>query len=187
MESILDLETVRGIANFWETSDSSYEELARLGICPFPRPKFEVPFLTAELLTTLSDREYTEKYTMVVQWQAYAITELAQTKSKIRGIQNAIKHMKPAIRTTKIAETVAAGDKKPTLQEIDDAIHLDGAYLAEVRREQQALDRKEGIESFMQGLSKIASLFSRQVEIRRQEKEQERIENNMPFRGRGYR
>jgi len=183
---MLDKETAESIAEFWDIADEIESELFEQGFKPFPMPSVNAPIVTSDILTTLNDREYTANFASITQWHAYTSTQLARVKVRLYGIQNAMKHMETAIHELERAAAADLGSKKPTALELKEAVLRDPAYLKQRRKEQAALSQKEYLENYVKILEKAGGVFSRQVEIRRQEREQQRVDANMPLRG-GYR
>lgn len=170
------------IYEFWSTFDAVEKEVAELGFKPQTQPPFGCPDITAEVLTTLDPKEYTTTYAQLNRWSGYAADVLARVKAKIPGFKSAIKQIATETRREQIRLAAESGNKKPTEQELEDAVELQPKYL-ELQRELQRLEEKKAmLMAHIERISDSLALVSRQVEIRRQDLEQQKTENGMPHR-----
>lgn len=182
MSAITD-KTAKHIEEFWSTYSSVTEELSQQGVVIPPRPEFDIPVVTADLLTTLDDKEYTRVFAEKSQWSGYVQMLLAHYEAQLADIAATTKHTAAAIRASAVESAAAAGEKKLTPSELKDVVQLDPNWLRAERWRIRTQSMRNITDNKLKTLKSDVQLISRQVEIRRQEKEQFRIENNMPTRG----
>jgi len=179
----IDAKTSEQMSRFWSTADDVEKELMGLGFTPFPQPSTIIPAVSVEILTTVNDREYTEKFSEVHSWYSYGLMHLARIRSRLLQVRNNIKHLEAAIRVTKEMEAREAKEKKPTVQGMKDLLQLEADLVQLQQQEQRAIQAERYMDAYVTVLHERTKLFSRQVEIRRQEKEQSRVEDGLPLRG----
>lgn len=136
-------------------------------------PEFACPPLRAEDLTTTDNKAYTETYAQRVAWFGFYSERKAEHDAIVLELEAEMSVIETRIRnqlrrTSK--KVTASGDTKaPPAQAMEDAINSDGRYL-ELKQKlvfhKQILKR---LNARVETLDREIRLTSRQVEIRRQD------------------
>ena len=168
----------------WNTFDNVQIELMREGVMPVDKPTVACQRLTAEQLTTLDDKRYAETYAHICSWFGYISDLLARTRGAILEVENEMKYVWASLRAGAIQAAEMRQEKKPADKEIEMTILLDPSY-KQLKLSSQNLDqRKLVLEAQADLLEKDLKMVSRQVELRKMEREREKIGDGMA--GRGY-
>lgn len=160
-----DADTVE-IYQRWNTQPEIEAELAREGFVPLNQPGFVFPIITAELLTSPDNKQYTEMYQCSVAWADYARDKLARTQMTILQQKNTRNEIERMLRRGLLDSVGNA--KKPTLKEQQDYFDADPVY-ANLSLQLQVQEQKELVyASELQRYQDQVKLLSRNVEIRRE-------------------
>lgn len=161
----------------WDTLESVETKLAMEGFTPMSTPEFPCPQIDEHALTTADNTSYTTTYAHQLSWFNYAGQALARATAEILQVQNEMTRIEATMR-----RGFKLGGKKMSAQEISDEILLDPRYTELKHREQILKQYKVELDAYYEGIERGLKVISRQVEIRKQEIEQNRV--NIP--GRGY-
>jgi hypothetical protein len=154
----------------WDTFDQMELAMTQMGFPPVEKPKVIRPILTPDLLTNPDDKMYTEVYYGVKEWHNYTVNTLSRIRAAMLQIPNEKREIERRVRHN-ILSNLKPGEKKPTVQQLKDAVEADPRY-EELLLEKQKLEQQEFlIKSHADGLAEDLKLCSRNVEIRKQEKE----------------
>lgn len=172
----------------WETVDAVEDEIAQMGL-PIGEDKPLVSYPatpTGEELTTADSKDYTEKYAVRNAWHGYLAPIVAQLKARLSGISNEKKDIETAIRQD-VREKNKGLERTDKISEeaSKELVWQDARYKELTILEQRLTQKKLLVESYLERIIRDLNLTSRQVELRRQEQEQGKVENNMPNRHRG--
>jgi hypothetical protein len=169
----------------WSTFDEMELQLARQGIEPVMQPECEVPRITARLLTDVDNREFSQIFANFGEWYGYVTNLYGRIQAKIVEIDNELHDLEVQNRKYMLDTWRASGgDKKdkPTIQEMSDFNDLH-PRVRELKHEWQQWEQQRLILSPRKDqLYRDMKIISRQVEIRGQELERNRMGGNMPSR-----
>jgi len=172
------------IHSTWDTIDKVEAELGMDGFIPMTTPEFECPQVTEEELTTEDSKSYTQTFARQFAWFNYSSQVLARVTVRLLQVEN-----EQAIIASKMRdgfkERIRNGAPKMTVEEMKDQINLDPRYQELMLQAQIYQQKKTVLSAFAEGIERGLKVISRQVEIRKGEIEQSRV--NIPNRGYGMR
>jgi hypothetical protein len=183
MESSISPELMQHIEKFWGVDEEVVRELEEKGIHQTPMPTYRCPHLTAKEVVNLNDKDFAIQYAQTNEWTSFTKELVAEIEAKIQETNRMMDQVEALLREVAIPKLQIELGHKPSVQEIKDRIGVDPFHLR-VSRYQTRLAIKLGrVTAKSKTFSADMSMLSRNVEIRRQEKEQFRVENNIPVRG----
>lgn len=168
----------------WNVSDRVTTHLRMEIGCPAPaEPDFDYPRLNPNNLTTPSSKAYTDEYAKRTAWLGYLGERLAEHQAKLLEIKAEMGDIERRIRTSERkhnASVTAKGKVKlPSLQAMSDKIGENPRY-KDLQQEQlfeEEVILRLGAKVY--GASEEQKLYSRNVEIRRQDFDQSNRNNNI--------
>lgn len=168
----------------WTTLDEVEDRLANEGFLPFPQPEFTCPQITEDALTTADSKAYTGMYAQQLAWFNYASTTLARCTADLLQVTNEMNIIESTMRKGFRARMKAGGkEAKMSAEEMQDEITLDERYSYLLHRKQILTQYKTELGTYTENIERGLKVISRQVEIRKMELEQSRV--NIPNRGYG--
>ena len=175
----------RQIHEKWDTYDEIDESLQGRGFEEGRRPGGEFPNLTSEDLTSIDSKQYTSRYVEFLSWWRYAGETLATIKAQMLQIENEMSEIET--ETKKDMRNLAESKtKKPTADEVTTAVESQPRYKDLKLLKQRAEQSRLLMDTRLEYLERSLRLISRQVEIRRLDLEQGKVEHNMPMRGQSH-
>jgi hypothetical protein len=167
----------------WDTMAEVEEQLRMEGLQPIPPPTYAYTPVTEEMLTTADNAAYSTYYAQQNAWWGYLVERFAHVRAELIGVNNEIRIVEAHIRKDlKEKNKLSSKEDRLSATEIDDAVTLD-PYLQQCQHRKQVLDQKKlMIEALHNNAEGGVKIISRQVEVRKAEAEQNRV--NIP--GRGY-
>lgn len=175
----------REIHKTWDTIGDVEADLAMSGFMPMQTPEFECPQVTEAALTTENSQEYTQTYARQLAWFNYSSQVLARVTAHLLQYENEMDTIEARIHVDRRARAKAAGEKPPSGDTLKQEVLMDPRH-DELRRQAQVLKQKKiELQAFVDGIERGLKVISRQVEIRKMEIEQGRV--NIPGRGYGVR
>lgn len=170
----------------WTSLDEQEEKLAFEGFSPMSTPDFGCPQITEEILTTSDNKLYTTVYAQQLAWFNYASQNLSRSVAEILQVTNEMDIIEARMRKG-FRERMRVGGKesKMTSEEMKDEILLNPRYTYLKLHHQQLSQYKIELAAYCDGIERGLKVISRQVEIRKMEIEQNRV--NIPNRGYGIR
>ncbi len=153
-----------------------HDLMVKVGLHDPVEPQFDCPELTAGDLTTPDSREYTERYAQINSWFGYLSEVTARYTAQLREVEAEMEDIESNIRDRmrkQSTRTTGRGvPKPPGTEEMKDAVNLDPRYL-ELKTKQLYLQQARGLlQARVDRIERDLKLISRQVEIRRQEFDQ---------------
>ena len=176
------------IHSAWATFDEMELQITRAGIPPLEKPACTIPHITARLLNDADTREFTQIFSNFGEWYGYITNLHGRIKAKLVEIDNEMDDIVVHNRKAMLEAWRAAGGKKsdkPTIQEMSDYNELYDHYRTLKHERQQGEQQRLMLDPRKEQLYRDMKIVSRQVEIRGQEIERNRMTGNMP--GRHYR
>lgn len=174
-------EQTQAVTKTWNTVDIVLEEMELRGLGQKDQPVFQCPELDVEVLTTNDSRHYSQTYAELLAWFGYVSTIHAEIKARVLQYKNMQRVL--AAQSKKTQRDVKTGVKKPTKDELEEALLLNPEYqqvTLELQRHEQAnflYDAK------VDNIERSLRLISRQIEVRRLDIEQTRTQDGMTNRG----
>ncbi len=170
---------VSSIEKEWDTYASVEATLERLGIPEMKHPDSAMPMLTEEMLTTQDNKSYTGTFCQFQNWTAYVASLLATSEAKLMQYGKMLKAIKAQSR-----ESATAGvTRKITKEEMMERIESTAEYRKIERKQLEEEQLREKLKAAHSHLESCMRTISRQVELRKLEVEQLKLESNMPRRG----
>lgn len=158
--------------NVWDTFDAVEVVLTKQGFMPLEKPGHTRPTLSPGTLERTNSTQFTEIYEKFTAWYSYAANLLARIKGGISQIDNEMDILAVKLKYATIEVSRKAGQKRPAKEILEDQVKMDPHY-QELMLEKQKLDQQRLImDSHVESLYRDWRVISRQVEIRRQEIEQ---------------
>lgn len=171
------------IHSIWDTIDKVEGEIAMKGFLPMDTPLYECPQITEDLLTTGSNEEYTQAFARQNAWFNYASQVHAQATSHLLQYENEMEMIESKLRTQFRKEISEGTRNKMSKDEMQDEINLDQRY-AELKLIAQTYKQKKvQLQAYLDGIERGLRVISRQIEIRKMENDQNKVN---PNRGQGY-
>lgn len=170
----------------WTSLDEQEQKLAAEGFSPMDTPTFMCPQITEDILTTADHKLYTTVYAQQLAWFNYASQNLSRAIAEILQVTNEMDVIEAKMRRG-FREKMKIGGKeaKMTSEEMKDEILLNPRYTYLKLHHQQLSQYKIELSAYCEGIERGLKVISRQVEIRKMEMEQSRV--NIPNRGYGIR
>lgn len=168
----------------WNTLEEMEQQLAYEGFSPYEQPQFGCPQVTEESLTTADSKAYTGMYAQQLAWFDYSSSSLARCTAELLQVTNEMDIIEASMRKV-FREKMRIGGKaaKMSAEEMKDEILLDERYSYLLYRKQQLSQYKTILGAYTENIERGLKVISRQVEIRKMELEQSRV--NIPNRGYG--
>lgn len=172
------------VHSMWNTLDEVEEQLAAEGFSRVGQPNFGCPQITEEALTTADNKSYTTTYAQQLAWFNYSSQTLARASAELLQVKNEMDVIDARMRKI-FRERMQTGgkDAKMSAKDIEGEILLDARYSYLMHRQQQLTQYKIELGTYAEGIERGLKVISRQVEIRKMEMEQTRV--NIPGRGFG--
>jgi hypothetical protein len=170
----------------WTSLDEQEQKLAAEGFFPMDTPTFGCPQITEDVLTTADNKMYTTVYAQQLAWFNYASQNLSRSVAELLQVTNEMDIIEARMRKG-FRERMRHGGKeaKMTAEEMKDEILLNPRYTYLKLHHQQLSQYKIELSAYCEGIERGLKVISRQVEIRKMEMEQSRV--NIPNRGYGIR
>jgi hypothetical protein len=169
----------------WSTFTNVAAQLERKGVgSELEEPGFACPQVTEEDLLTEDARHFTRIYHHVLAWFEYVTTIYARTRAQLLQYENELEVV-AAARRKKLREenkSVPKADRM-SAKEIEDEVLTDIDYQRVMLDAQQLRQSKIIVEAVVENLDRSLKVISRQVEIKRQERESSRTGSNFNYRG----
>lgn len=168
----------------FDTQGSVEADLKTMGLTEPPKPLFELPEITPEMLSTTDDREYTTVYAQQLSWQNYVSPILAKVTSGLLQAENQMKLVGARIKK-RLREQNKLRTKEDKLKEDDIEVEVlnDPIYQEAMLEAQKLKQYKLSLETCHEIAGRNMRVISRQIEIRKLSVEEQQRENNLPFRG----
>lgn len=167
----------------YDTFDKIDSDLAMMGFIAPPLPEFECPAITEEILTTPDSKAYTTTYAQQLAWFNYSSQILSRIRAQLVQVTNEMEMIASKTRIDIKARIKASDEKKLSLPDIQDIINTDARYSELNLEHQKLLQSRILMDTIVEGIERGLKVISRQVEIRKIEIEQEKV--NIPNRGYG--
>lgn len=173
------------IRQTWSTFDEMELQLTRQGIAPLMKPACGIPRITARLLTDADNREFSQIFSEFGEWYGYISNLYGRIQAKLVEIDTEMSDLEVQNRKFMLDFWKnGGGDRKnkPTIQEMSDynAMH---PRVRELKHEWQQWEQQRlMLQPRKDQLHGDMKIISRQVEIRGQELERNRMGGNMPSR-----
>lgn len=173
------------IHNKWDTADKIEAELAMKGFVQMDLPQFECPQVTESILTTEDNTEYTRVYAQLNAWFNYTTQLHARIASSLLQAENEMEMIESSMRVSMRERLKGAKDEsgkpaKMTAEQMQDEVNVNARYVELKLIAQEYKQRKITLSAFLDGIERGLRVVSRQVEIRKMEAEQNRV--NIPGR-----
>ncbi len=169
------------IHNKWDTADAVEGEIAMKGFVQSDIPPYQCPEVTEQVLTTEDNTEYTRVYAQLNSWFNYATQLHARVTTSLLQSENEMEMIESRMRV-QFRERMRLGTKEDKMSagEMQDQINLDPRY-EELKLQAQIYKQKKiTLAAFLDGIERGLRVISRQVEIRKMESDQSRV--NIPGR-----
>lgn len=157
------------------------EQMADIGLAPYPRPRNTPEPLDEELLESASNRELEKHLVHYTGYAAYLQTKLVEAQIAYRACTINMKAVKNSLKSSLFKDRVPA-------KEIDSRVALAPEFIEQELEQLKLYAVQQMLEAHYNAYSKQASAVSRVVELRKLEFEQSRREHNVshykPGRGR---
>lgn len=174
----------RELAASWDAVQSEAEmELRHFGFGQLPQPQFTCPPLDPKTLSSMDLINYGETHMRYVAWLNYSENILSYVKSNLLGIKRQMDELHNKLRLT-FRQTRNPETGKPF--SVDDAKALaeqNPRYLELLRELTKMEQMKLTVEAHVESYSKICSVISRHIELRKLEVERMGTGHNLPGRG----
>lgn len=173
------------IQRTWQTFDEMELMLTRLGIPPLEKPRCTIPKVTANLLTDSQNREFSQIFAEISEWYGFVTSLYGRIQAKLVEIDSELADLEVQNRRKMLkAWKDAGGEKKdkPTVQDLSDHNMMHPRVRALKHEWQQYEQQRLILQPRKEQLYRDWKTVSRQVEVRGQELERNRIGNNMPGR-----
>jgi hypothetical protein len=170
----------------WDTIEEIEQKLLAEGFQPMAQPEFGCPQITEDTLTTADSKAYTGMYAQQLAWFYYASQALSRCSAELLQVTNEMSLIEATMRKG-FRDRMKAGGKaaKMSAEEMGDLILLDPRYSYLLHRKQELTQYKLELGTYTENIDRGMKVISRQVELRKMELEQSRI--NIPNRGYGIR
>lgn len=167
----------------WDTLDVVMGELRKQRMPEIHEPDIDPPEVSAEMLNTPNPREYAVTYTAVRRWYTYAARLLAQTNAALLEVDNQLENLEAELRKRHRQQNkrLPTGDRL-TQQGIEDEIRTDPLWQALKLRQQTITQSKLMVSAWVDDLHRQLAQVSRHIELRREDFQSGRNEQNIPDR-----
>jgi len=163
----------------WSTFPKVEAMVLEAGFMDDNKPNYPCPRIVDSSLTTMSNREFSTIYYQLLAWRNYISPILARVKCRLLEVQNQMNRTASTIR-----KGIRDSKIKMTKEEREDAVQADPYYTSLSLVSQELEQQKLMLVAFEENIGRSLRVISRQVEIRKSEIEQSRMEGNLPGRGR---
>lgn len=181
------VEDSEAIAKKWDTAEAARKYTRDAGFPEPERPSFGMPKLSPEELNTPDNRSYTEKYGRFHAWLCYATPFLAEIKVDLLQLANQKSRIALAIKEQVRAQNAnLLKADRITEAQLKDKTELDPTYTRLSAQEQELIQKRLLVESYVDTINETMKIISRQIEIRKMELGGGQQTENMPGRGRQY-
>lgn len=167
----------------WYTSQMVEDELTSWGFAPLSHPGITYPTITPELLSGPDGHRYTQAYQQVSAWLSYSMNLKSRIQSRILEINNEMGRIELEIKKFSIQAAKDRGDKKPTKDLLEDLCMAHPRWEQLLLEKQMCEQRKLGLDSHVARQERDYKLLSRQIEIRKEDRNSGNIGNNLGHRG----
>lgn len=171
------------IAAKWDTLESVVDAMNRWGFPEATDPQVPYPQITPELLSTSDLKMYTVLYTSQLRWFNYAAKLLARVEAELLQVTNEMTDI--GARTKQQFRSANQGMAKKdqvSETEIKDQLLTHPRFSSLKLRQQELEQFKIELKASVEELESGMKVISRQVEIRKEEANAGRNDNNMPRR-----
>ena len=177
---------VRGTKARWDTLEAVEAHLRELKVPDLKEPTVEPPDVTAEHLLTPDTKEYTVMFANTRIWYGYSTRLLARTNAALLEVGNQLTNLEAALRK-KLREPEKGTKKgeRMSAEQIGDEVSTDPDWQELKLREQKLKQYKLELSAWNDDLDRQLRLVSRQVEVRREDFQGGRNEQNMAGRQKG--
>jgi len=168
----------------WDTLEEVEQVLTHLKLPELKEPTVTAPEVTAEMLLTPDTKEYTVMFANVRIWYGYVNSLLARTKAALLEVENQLENLEAELRKkVRDHSKGAAKADRLTAEQVGDEVKTDPGWQDLKLREQKLQQNKLLVGAWFENLDRQLRVVSRQVEIRRDDNQGGRNEENMPSRG----
>ena len=173
------------IHELWSTFEEIELMMTKSGFDVINKPQVSCPEITAELLTTSNTNLYTEAYAAIQAWYNYAYHTMSRLDAKLIEVDNERGDIDRSLREqaqgTKI--TGANGKLRQMKAEEVKTMIASNPRVRELTLENQRLNQQKMLlDGHLKKLGRDLKLMSRQIEIRKEDKDGWRGGNNMGAR-----
>lgn len=163
----------------YDTFDEIELECQRMGFSAMEKPQHDYPVITPDTLSSITHSEYTKTFTEFNGWYSYAHNTLARMKALRLGKRQEMDEINRAIR-----EDIARSNIKFSAERKTEKVESHPRH-GELRFEIMKLDQQIMLmDSHVESLERSLKLISRQIELIKMDHENNRVNGNMPNRGR---
>ncbi len=175
----LEIETPAGIGlraeqalhTYWSTIHDVQLALWKDGFGEMQRPLQQIPQVTAQMLSSASSHDYSTWFMGLSGWQGYISYQINWIDAKLLECVNELEQLKARTRVRMRETPREKGDKKPTDEQVKDAILTNPRYNEVVKAQQELTQRKLLIEPVYEYVKTTLKLMSRSIEGRKLEME----------------
>lgn len=172
---------VQSIEQVWSTAGYIEDQIHSKGVDDYNQPQFPCPILTPETFNLADAKTASDNYLYLNSWYSFIAELLAKVNLYILEYENMLSHLEAQMRDS-YRQISKAGDKM-TKEEIADRILLNPQHMSLTRTLQQYKQYKERLNTRAEAIGRSMRVLSRQIEIRRQDLEQNMIGGGMANRG----
>jgi hypothetical protein len=170
-----------GAHGTWQTIEKVQSRLADKGITVRDDPP---PFPMPEITTTLvaSDNvDYLKVNTQYLVWLNYLTPHLAIIKGSLLEIRNEKEHISAMYKEANRQGEEMAETKSPK-DSVSNAVLLDPRHIELRQQEQELMQEEYQIDEHVNNLVRTMKVLSRNIEMKKLDADQNRINANMPQR-----
>jgi len=170
----------------WDTLEAVIDTLNSWGFKEAESPKVEMPVITAQMLLTPDSREYTTMFSATLYWFNYSNKLKARVIAELLQLENEMSDIGAEMRKRLRRENeVRKKEEKLTAQNIDDEIETNLRHRELKIRAQHLKQMKYELDARCEELERSLRVVSRNIEMRKEENNQGRTDQNMPGRQNG--
>lgn len=159
-------------------------DLSDMGLKDKHKPTFDIPEITAEVLNTTDNRDYTRIYAEQLAWFNYLAPLYAEVRSRLLQAENQRELVEANIKKglLDIGKEGVRGPKKPTAEEIRIEVLNDPTYQEIMLETQYRTQQKYQLDAWVEIIERNLRVISRQVEIKKIEIGGHQSESGIPQR-----
>lgn len=160
---------VQEVHSQWDTIDAILVETMKEGFFPMDTPRYEMPLLTPEALTSYNPDQYAMLQARMEGWKSYTDSKLAVVSGGILQCENELEDIGVMLREEIRIQCENSGEKKPPEERIKDMIKATPRY-RQIKLEHQKLQQaKSLLETHLNRLGRGLALLSRNIERKKLE------------------